>query len=171
MFSGVAFARSPSIAARAVMLLALVSGLWSPLAAASGITISGAPPASVTVGQQYMFQPSVSHTRRTPIFSIANKPSWATFSSSTGQLSGVPAQAGTYSNILIRVRTNYARAALPAFSITVTGPQTPVGGGGGGSGATALSAARYSLQQTAGAVRVTVMRTGGSSGAVSVTDG
>ena len=172
MFSGVALARSPSVAARVFLLLLLVCGLWPQLATASGITIWGTPPASVTVGQQYMFQPSVSHTRRTPTFSIANKPSWATFSSSTGQLSGVPAQAGTYSNILIRVRTNYARAVLPAFAITVTGPQTPVGGGGGSSsGTTALSAASYSLQQNAGAVRVTVTRTGGSSGAAIVNYG
>jgi hypothetical protein len=54
---------------------------------------------------------------------------------------------------------------LTPFAITVT--KSP-SGGGSGSGATALSAANYSLQQNAGAVRVTVMRMGGSSGAASV---
>src|SRR5689334_21706972 len=147
MFSGVAFARSPSAVARTFMVLLLVSGLYPPRAVAE-ITISGTPPTSAIVGQQYTFQPSVSYTRLTPTFSIANMPSWATFSSSTGQLSSVPTQAGTYPDIRIRVRTNYTRASLPAFAITVTGPQAPVGSGGG-SGTTALSAASYSLQQNA----------------------
>src|SRR5689334_19080021 len=130
MFIGVAFARSPSVVARAFIVLLLVSGLCPPPAVASGITISGTPPASAIVGQLYTFQPSVSRTRRTPTFSIANKPAWATFSSSTGILSGVPAQAGRYPDILIRVMTKYAYASLPAFAITVTSPQAPVGGGG-----------------------------------------
>ena len=164
MFNRVVFARSPFVLARAFIVLLLVSGLCPPLAVAAGLTISGAPPTSDIVGQTYTFQPSVSHTRRSPTFSIANKPGWATFSSSTGRLSGVPTQAGTYPGILIHVSSRYAYASLPAFMITVTNPQSPVGG----SGTMALSAGTYSLQQNAGAARVTVTRTGGSSGAASV---
>jgi len=159
MFIGVAFARSPSVVARTFIVLLLASGLCPPPAVASGITISGTPPASAIVGQQYTFQPSVSRTRRTPTFSIANKPAWATFSSSTGILSGVPAQAGRYPDILIRVMTKYAYASLPAFAITVTSPQAPVGGGG----TTALSSASYSLQQNAGAtINVTSSKSAGT---------
>jgi hypothetical protein len=55
-------------------------------------------------------------------FSISNKPSWATFSTATGALTGTPttAQAGTYSNIVISVSDGTATTALTAFTITVT---------------------------------------------------
>jgi hypothetical protein len=52
-------------------------------------------------------------------FSIDNKPSWATFNTATGQLSGTPTAASTFSNIVIRVSDGKATAALPAFSIAV----------------------------------------------------
>jgi Fibronectin type III domain len=49
-------------------------------------------------------------------------PAWASFSSSTGTLSGTPASAsaGTYSNIIISVSDGTTSVALPAFSISVT---------------------------------------------------
>jgi len=163
MFNGVLLARSPSVLARKFIALLLVCALCPPFAVAAGATLSGKPPASAVIGQQYAFQPSVSGTSQTLTFSIANKPSWLTFSSKTGRLSGVPAQTGRYPGILIRATSRYVYASLPAFAITVT-----KSGSGSGGGTTALSAANYSLQQNAGAVRVTVMRTGGSSGAASV---
>ena len=54
-------------------------------------------------------------------FTIANRPSWATFSSTTGRLTGSPAagDVGSYSNILITVSDGTAQASLAAFSITV----------------------------------------------------
>jgi hypothetical protein len=84
--------------------------------------ISGSPTASVNAGAAYSFRPTASDANGdTLTFSIANKPSWATFSTSTGQLSGTPtsAQIGTYSNIVIRVSDGRATASLPAFSIAV----------------------------------------------------
>ena len=167
MFNGVVFARSSSIMARAVIVLLLVSGLC-PSFAFAALKVSGTPATSAVVGQKYSFQPSVSYTTsQAPTYSIANKPGWATFSTTTGRLSGVPTQTGISRGILIHASTTYTYASLPAFNITVTKTQAPVGGGGSG-GTTVLSAANYSLQQNAGAVRVTVMRTGGSSGAASV---
>ena len=51
-------------------------------------TISGAPAAQAMVGMMYSFQPSTSGASDKPLtFSITNKPSWATFNTSTGQLS------------------------------------------------------------------------------------
>ncbi len=164
MFNGVAFFRSQPVLVRAFTLVLLVCALCPPLALAAGVTLSGTPPATVAVGQQYSFQPSVSKTSATLTYSISNKPSWATFSSKTGRLSGVPAQTGRYSGILIRATAPYIYASLPAFAITVAKST----GSGSGSGTTALSAANYSLQQNAGTARVTVMRMGGSSGAASV---
>ena len=64
---------------------------------------------------------------KTLTFSIQNRPSWATFNTSTGALSGTPssAQTGTYSNILISVSDGTASASLPAFSIVVSAPPAP----------------------------------------------
>jgi hypothetical protein len=85
-------------------------------------TISGIPAASVVVGQTFVFQPNASDADGDRLtFSISNRPSWASFSSSTGRLSGTPtaSHVATYSNIVIRVSDGTASAALPAFSIQV----------------------------------------------------
>jgi Putative Ig domain len=86
-------------------------------------TISGSPAASVQATQTYSFQPSASDPDNdTLTYSIANRPSWATFSSSTGRLSGTPTSdnVGNYSNIVVSVSDGQASASLPAFSINVT---------------------------------------------------
>lgn len=86
-------------------------------------TISGTPPTSVTVGAAYSFKPTAADAdNNTLTFSIQNSPSWATFSTTTGQLSGTPSATGTYSNIVISVSDGKASAALPAFNISVTAP-------------------------------------------------
>jgi hypothetical protein len=87
-------------------------------------TISGAPAATATVGVAYAFQPTAKDANGDPlVFSIANRPAWATFSSKTGRLSGTPtaSHVGTYSNITIRVTDGFKTASLPAFTITVKG--------------------------------------------------
>jgi hypothetical protein len=85
--------------------------------------ISGSPSKSVVAGQEYSFQPTASDADGNALgFSIHNRPSWATFSTTTGRLNGTPASsaAGTYSNIEINVSDGKASSALPAFTITVT---------------------------------------------------
>lgn len=85
-------------------------------------TISGAAPTSVTAGQAYSFQPSASDPDGSTLtFNITNRPSWATFSSSTGRLSGTPSttDVGTYGNIVISVSDGTSAASLGAFSIAV----------------------------------------------------
>ena len=48
-------------------------------------TISGTPPSSVIAGKTYTFQPAAADADKNTLgFSIANKPTWATFSSVTG---------------------------------------------------------------------------------------
>ena len=55
-------------------------------------TISGTPPATATVGVGYSFQPTARDSNGDSlVFSISNRPAWASFSSSTGRLSGAPA--------------------------------------------------------------------------------
>ena len=81
--------------------------------------ISGTPATSVTVGQAYNFTPSASDPDgQTLTFSIANRPTWATFSTTTGRLSGTPTVAGTSSNISITVSDGALTASLANFSIT-----------------------------------------------------
>ena len=86
-------------------------------------TISGTPPTTVTAGQAYSFTPTASDPDgQTLTFSIANRPSWATFNTSTGQLNGTPttAQAGSYANVTISVSDGTAQASLAAFTIVVS---------------------------------------------------
>jgi Putative Ig domain len=93
--------------------------------AADGLSISGSPPASVTVGATYSFTPTTANPKkRTLKFLIADKPAWATFSATTGRLSGTPsaAEAGTTAaNILIYVYDGVDYAYLhPEFGIKVS---------------------------------------------------
>lgn len=82
--------------------------------------ISGTPSTTTTVGSTYSFQPSAADANGdTLTFGISNKPSWASFNSRTGRLSGTPARAGTYTAIMINVSDGKARTSLSAFNITV----------------------------------------------------
>lgn len=85
-------------------------------------TISGTPLTSVLALAAYAFQPSASDPDGTTLtFSIQNRPSWATFNTATGRLSGTPAltDVASYGNIVISVSDGTATASLPAFSLSV----------------------------------------------------
>jgi hypothetical protein len=97
------------------------SGGSSTIAAVPAI--SGSPANSVVAGQRYSFQPAASDSNNSALtFSIQNTPSWATFDTSTGLLSGTPtaSEVGTYPNIIISVSDGTSETALPAFSVAVT---------------------------------------------------
>jgi hypothetical protein len=90
-------------------------------------TISGTPPTTVMQGQAYSFTPTASDANGdTLTFSVTNKPSWATFAASNGQLSGTPGPGDvrTYSNIQISVSDGTATATLGAFGIQVVATAT-----------------------------------------------
>jgi hypothetical protein len=86
-------------------------------------TISGTPATTATQGIAYSFVPVVADVDvgTTLVFSVSNKPGWATFDTATGALTGTPANAdvGSHSGIVISVSDGALNAALPAFSITV----------------------------------------------------
>lgn len=85
-------------------------------------TITGNPPTAVNIGDLYSFTPSASDVDGDSLtFSIENKPGWASFSTSTGQLSGQPslANVGVYANIRISVSDGTAGASLSQFAISV----------------------------------------------------
>lgn len=85
-------------------------------------TISGTPLTSVTAGTAYSFQPSASDPDGNTLgFSVANKPSWASFSTTTGRLSGTPTTAATHAGIVISVSDGKTSTSLPAFTLNVSG--------------------------------------------------
>jgi hypothetical protein len=115
-------------------------------------TISGSPTGTVTVGNAYDFQPTASDADGDILtFSIANKPSWASFSSSTGLLNGTPMsdQVGTYSGITITVSDGQDTASLPAFSITVDSVPNQAPSISGSPAGTVTAGSMYSFQPTA----------------------
>jgi Putative Ig domain len=95
----------------------------------SAPTISGTPVKTAKVGSPYTFTPAAVDANRDNLtFSVDNKPSWATFNTATGQLTGTPTAATTFSNIVIRVSDGKATAALPAFAIVVAPVSTGLPG-------------------------------------------
>jgi hypothetical protein len=125
-----------------------------PPASNSPPTISGAAPSSVMVDQAYAFQPSASDADGDRLsFAISNRPSWASFSSSTGRVSGTPrtANIGSYANIVISVSDGKTPTpiSLPAFSIQVRGPDNRAPTISGAPAATVQATQAYSFQPAA----------------------
>lgn len=85
-------------------------------------SLSGKPNQSVVVNTTYAFQPSASDPEGDTLsWSIVNKPSWATFSTTTGRLEGQPTSShlGQSASIELSVSDGSNIVALPAFTITV----------------------------------------------------
>lgn len=95
----------------------------------SAPTISGTPATAVAVGSSYSFKPTAADANgNTLTFSISGKPSWATFNTLTGALTGTASNVETDSNIVITVTDSAsASASLPAFAITVSASSSATG--------------------------------------------
>jgi hypothetical protein len=110
--------------------------------AATAPSIFGTPTTSVMATRWYGFQAwSTDPNHRPVVYSIKNKPVWATFNTQYGHLYGIPpvGDVGTYANIVVSVSDGLAQASLPAFSIQVTSNGATGSGGTTGSGAATLS--------------------------------
>ncbi|HEY4213657.1 MAG TPA: putative Ig domain-containing protein [Steroidobacteraceae bacterium] len=121
-------------------------------AATPTLTISGSPVTSVLAAKYYNFQASAKDTLKKPVtFSIANKPGWAGFDPTYGRLYGspVPANVGTYSNIVITASDGTSKATLPAFSITVQPLADPGPVISGSPASRAVVGTTYAFQPTA----------------------
>lgn len=110
--------------------LASLALLSSPLASAStsAPTISGSPATSVLGWHTYSFTPTATAPSGYKLtFAISGKPSWASFNTATGALSGMPqtANVGTSSTVVIRVSDGAGSASLPAFTLKVMPNLTP----------------------------------------------
>jgi hypothetical protein len=111
--------------ALASLITALLSMTYFSANAAE-MTISGTPPARVTVGQQYSFQPVVDNANRSQLeFSYVNRPAWTPDYRKCGCLIGVPNEPGVYANIQIQAWDGEHFAQTPPFTITVQGTKTP----------------------------------------------
>lgn len=85
-------------------------------------TISGTPASAVTRDQVYDFTPTANDLDGDTLsFFIANKPAWASFDSSSGNLSGTPSAAdiGMTVGITISVSDNKASVSLAPFNLEV----------------------------------------------------
>jgi hypothetical protein len=91
-------------------------------------TFSGTPQTAATVGQPYDFLPTYVPIDGVSLtFTIVNKPAWAVFNSTTGELSGIPAanDVGTDGNVVITANLSadsvVSSIPLAPFSIAVAG--------------------------------------------------
>lgn len=110
-----------------------VTTTWSPSSPPAGAcnrppTIAGTPVAAVQAGAAYSYTPTATDPDGDTLgFSIANRPTWASFDPATGRISGTPSASnvGISSSITITVSDGRASASTSAFSITVTAPAPP----------------------------------------------
>jgi trimeric autotransporter adhesin len=117
-------------------------------AANNAPTITGNPANSVIAGTPYSFTPSAADPNGNALtFSIVNAPSWASFSASSGQLSGTPttADVGSYPNIVITVSDGTLSASLAAFSIQVQAPANDTPGISGNPAPSVVAGSAYSF--------------------------
>lgn len=110
--------------AQKILLAAVVAGFATSGAAQAATNlppkISGTPSTTATVNTAYSFKPAASDPEgKTVSFGIRNKPAWASFSRTTGLLSGTPKAAGTFSGIQIYAWDGAKAGSLPRFTITV----------------------------------------------------
>ena len=121
--------------------------------------IAGTPPGSVQVGQTFEFVPAASDADGDALrFAVVNAPSWATFDSTTGRLTGKPqaGNEGSYADIVISVTDETVFSFLAPFTITVTtapaskpsSPNSPPTIGGTAP-ATAVEGGAYAFQPSA----------------------
>ncbi|MCL1123216.1 Ig-like domain-containing protein [Shewanella surugensis] len=84
--------------------------------------ISGTPLTAVAQGSAYHFMPVSNDIDGDSLsFNIVNKPSWASFNTLTGELTGTPTNAdvGVTNDIVIAISDGSLSANLPAFDVSV----------------------------------------------------
>ncbi|TVZ41001.1 OmpA family protein [Alteromonadaceae bacterium 2753L.S.0a.02] len=90
---------------------------------ASVPVLSGTPDTEVIEGESYSFTPTITGADSLYVltYSITNAPAWASFDTTSGELSGDPlaANVGTTSGIVISVTDGVNTASLPAFDLEV----------------------------------------------------
>jgi hypothetical protein len=88
----------------------------------NALMISGSPSTYVEAGLLYSFTPSTTQRNAgSLVYSIENKPSWASFDTTTGTISGTPSAAhvGKFPDVTILASDGENSSALPPFTISV----------------------------------------------------
>jgi hypothetical protein len=89
--------------------------------AGAQMTISGTPPATATVGEEYSFVPMVENANREELqFSYVNRPSWSGSYRGSGAIIGTPTTPGVFPNIQIQAWDGVHFAVSAPFTITVS---------------------------------------------------
>jgi hypothetical protein len=86
-------------------------------------SISGSPSTTVVADVEYTFTPSSSDPDGDNLsFSVINLPSWASFDTQTGTISGTPLESdvGVYASVSVSVSDGELTASINPFSIEVT---------------------------------------------------
>jgi VCBS repeat-containing protein len=96
-------------------------------------TISGNGAATVTTGQAYSFTPTASDPDGNALtFAISGRPSWATFSTTTGRLQGTPGVGNVGASTVTIAVSDGSLSAAVTFTITViAGNRAPTISGNG----------------------------------------
>jgi hypothetical protein len=96
----------------------------APAPPTATVKLTGTPATSVTVGQNYLFQPAVSQGGGVVTFKIQGQPTWAAFDPDTGVLTGKPATAneGTTGGITITGTNGSSSSSIGPFAIVVKAP-------------------------------------------------
>jgi hypothetical protein len=109
----------PSLPVWMATLFLFAVGASAPAHAANyRPTVSGTAPSWVYVGSPYYFKAIGRDPEGATLrYSIANKPAWATFNTTSGVLSGTPTAVGLWTGISIRVSDGVNTSAPLWFSI------------------------------------------------------
>jgi hypothetical protein len=102
-------------AASATLLLSMMY-----FSAHAQMTISGTPPATATVGEEYSFVPIVENANEELLqFAYLGRPSWSNDYRKSGAIVGTPTAPGIYPNIQIQAWDGEHFAVTAPFTITV----------------------------------------------------
>ena len=115
-------------------------------------TISGTPAFTVSEGAVYSFVPTANDADGDVLnFTVSNLPSWASFTSATGALSGTPGaqDVGQWGSVVISVSDSVKTVSLPAFSIVVSSTPNSAPTISGTPATTVTEGAVYSFVPTA----------------------
>jgi len=99
----------------------------SPTPTPAEEAFSGEYPTTALVGTAYDFTPTSLESGIT--FAIENRPTWATFSTTTGRLSGTPTAAATHANVKVTgVKANRSSSTTFTLIVTQDAPGTVLSG-------------------------------------------
>lgn len=141
----------PSLPVWMVALAAFALGVSAPAHATNyRPTVSGTAPTWVYVGSPYYFKAIGRDPEGATLrYSIANKPAWATFNTTSGVLSGTPTAVGLWTGISIRVSDGVNTSAPLWFSIRASQRNNTAPVISGSPPLSVVVGATYSFQPTA----------------------